>query len=57
MKSFFVIRCVTKIVLHFSTMAGVEQPCYTLINFPTDTEPHNDMQLKLDLGNISAVFY
>ncbi|KPJ17106.1 Coatomer subunit beta [Papilio machaon] len=30
-------------------MAGVEQPCYTLINFPTDTEPHNDMQLKLDL--------
>ncbi|XP_068627553.1 coatomer subunit beta [Battus philenor] len=30
-------------------MAGVEQPCYTLINFPTDAEPHNDMQLKLDL--------
>ncbi|XP_050362791.1 coatomer subunit beta isoform X3 [Nymphalis io] len=30
-------------------MAGVEQPCYTLINFPTDSEPHNEMQLKLDL--------
>ncbi|XP_059061189.1 coatomer subunit beta [Achroia grisella] len=30
-------------------MASVEQPCYTLINFPTDTEPHNEMQLKLDL--------
>ncbi|KAL0839233.1 hypothetical protein ABMA28_016000 [Loxostege sticticalis] len=30
-------------------MAGVEQPCYTLINFPTDAEPHNEMQLKLDL--------
>ncbi|XP_052738084.1 coatomer subunit beta [Bicyclus anynana] len=26
-----------------------EQPCYTLINFPTDSEPHNEMQLKLDL--------
>ncbi|CAH0668681.1 unnamed protein product [Spodoptera exigua] len=30
-------------------MAGVEQPCYTLINFPTDSEPYNEMQLKLDL--------
>ncbi|CAK1551519.1 unnamed protein product [Leptosia nina] len=30
-------------------MAGVEQPCYTLINFPTDTEPYNEMQLKIDL--------
>ncbi|XP_072942042.1 coatomer subunit beta [Epargyreus clarus] len=30
-------------------MSSVEQPCYTLINFPTDTEPHNEMQLKLDL--------
>ncbi|CAH0397263.1 unnamed protein product [Chilo suppressalis] len=30
-------------------MAGVEQPCYTLINFSTDTEPNNEMQLKLDL--------
>ncbi|KAG6447828.1 coatomer subunit beta [Manduca sexta] len=30
-------------------MAGVEQPCYTLINFPTDSEPHNEMQLKIDL--------
>nr|AHX71939.1 COP complex beta subunit [Bombyx mori] len=30
-------------------MAVVEQPCYTLINFPTDLEPCNEMQLKLDL--------
>ncbi|XP_041973278.1 coatomer subunit beta [Aricia agestis] len=30
-------------------MAGVEQPCYTLINFPTDSEPYNEMQLKHDL--------
>lgn len=27
----------------------MEQPCYTLINFPTDLEPCNEMQLKLDL--------
>ncbi|XP_012227275.1 coatomer subunit beta [Linepithema humile] len=26
-----------------------EQPCYTLINIPTDTEPLNELQLKLDL--------
>lgn len=31
-------------------MTGVEQPCYTLINFPTDSEPYNEMQLKHDLG-------
>ncbi|XP_032677789.1 coatomer subunit beta [Odontomachus brunneus] len=30
-----------------STM--VEQPCYTLINIPTDTEPLNELQLKQDL--------
>ncbi|XP_076381830.1 coatomer subunit beta-like isoform X2 [Megalopta genalis] len=30
-----------------STIA--EQPCYTLINIPTDTEPLNELQLKLDL--------
>ncbi|XP_053600601.1 coatomer subunit beta [Plodia interpunctella] len=30
-------------------MANIEQPCYTLINFPTDAEPYNEMQLKLDL--------
>ncbi|XP_045492678.1 coatomer subunit beta [Colias croceus] len=30
-------------------MGGVEQPCYTLINFPTDSEPYNEMQLKIDL--------
>ncbi|KAI4487989.1 hypothetical protein M0804_004837 [Polistes exclamans] len=27
----------------------VEQPCYTLINMPTDTEPLNELQLKQDL--------
>ncbi|XP_046826213.1 coatomer subunit beta [Vespa crabro] len=27
----------------------VEQPCYTLINIPTDTEPLNELQLKQDL--------
>ncbi|XP_044743762.1 coatomer subunit beta [Chrysoperla carnea] len=30
-------------------MAAVEQPCYTIINSPSDTEPYNDMQLKSDL--------
>lgn len=33
-------------------MAGVEQPCYTLINFPTDSEPYNELQLKHDLGKL-----
>ncbi|KAJ3628311.1 hypothetical protein MTP99_015625 [Tenebrio molitor] len=35
-------------------MTAVEQPCYTLINVATDTEPYNEMQLKLDLekGNV-----
>ena len=27
----------------------VEQPCYTLINVPSDVEQLNEMQLKLDL--------
>ncbi|KAI4459949.1 coatomer subunit beta [Holotrichia oblita] len=30
-------------------MTTVEQPCYTLINVPTDSEPYNEMQLKMDL--------
>ncbi|CAG9837457.1 unnamed protein product [Diabrotica balteata] len=30
-------------------MTAVEQPCYTLINLPTDSEPYNEMQLKMDL--------
>ncbi|CAH1975588.1 unnamed protein product [Acanthoscelides obtectus] len=30
-------------------MSAVEQPCYTIINLPTDAEPHNEMQLKTDL--------
>lgn len=29
----------------------IEQPCYTLINFPTDNEPLNELQLKQDLEN------
>ncbi|XP_075234210.1 coatomer subunit beta [Lycorma delicatula] len=30
-------------------MTLVEQPCYTLINFPSDSEQPNEMQLKMDL--------
>lgn len=30
-------------------MTAVEQSCYTLINLPTDSEPYNEMQLKMDL--------
>lgn len=35
-----------------STVA--EQPCYTLINIPTDTEPLNELQLKQDLEKGNA---
>ncbi|XP_011872558.1 PREDICTED: coatomer subunit beta [Vollenhovia emeryi] len=31
-----------------------EQPCYTLINIPTDTEPLNELQLKQDLEKGNA---
>ncbi|KAJ8675970.1 hypothetical protein QAD02_011756 [Eretmocerus hayati] len=33
-----------------------DQPCYTLINIPTDSEPLNEMQLKQDLekGDVSV---
>ena len=31
-----------------STLA--EQPCYTLINIPSDAEPPTEMGLKSDLG-------
>lgn len=30
-------------------MGAVEQPCYTLINSISDSEPYNEMQLKMDL--------
>ncbi|KAG5881682.1 hypothetical protein JTB14_002167 [Gonioctena quinquepunctata] len=30
-------------------MTTVEQSCYTIINLPTDSEPYNEMQLKMDL--------
>lgn len=33
-------------------MTAVEQPCYTIINLPTDSESYNEMQLKMDLGKI-----
>ncbi|KAF4529371.1 hypothetical protein B566_EDAN017639 [Ephemera danica] len=35
----------------FTRMATVtvEQPCYTLINVPSDAEPPNEMQLRMDL--------
>ena len=31
-------------------MAIAEQPCYTLINNPNETEVPNEQQLKHDLG-------
>ena len=31
-------------------MSFAEQPCYTLINVPTDAEPPTEIQLKQDLG-------
>ena len=31
-------------------MSTAEQPCYTLIVTPADSEPANEMQLKSDLG-------
>ena len=31
-------------------MVSVEQPCYTLINLPTDSDTPNEIQLKMDLG-------
>lgn len=36
-------------------MTGVEQPCYTIINLPTDSEPYNEMQLKMDLGKLTFI--
>ncbi|XP_047003806.1 coatomer subunit beta [Schistocerca americana] len=30
-------------------MVTVEQPCYTIINLPSDSDPPNEMQLKIDL--------
>ena len=33
-------------------MTSVEQPCYTLINLPNDSEQSNEMQLKQDLGKV-----
>jgi len=33
-------------------MSVGEQPCYTLINLPTDSESPNEMQLKQDLGKL-----
>lgn len=37
-------------------MTSAEQPCYTLINIPSDSEPPNEMQLKNDLekGDLKA---
>ena len=31
---------------------AVEQPCYTLINNPTETEIPNEQQLRHDLGEV-----
>lgn len=38
-------------------MAAIEQPCYTLINFRSDTETPNEMQLKADLGCNFLIIY
>ena len=37
-------------------MSFAEQPCYTLINVPTDAEPPTEIQLKQDLGKNSFFF-
>lgn len=36
-----------------STLA--EQPCYTLINIPTEAEPPTEMSLKQDLGEQNII--
>lgn len=37
-------------------MTSIEQPCYTIINAPSDSEPYNEMQLKADLGMLYCIF-
>lgn len=37
-------------------MSISEQPCYTLINLPTDAEPPTEMQLRQDLGMLLNTF-
>jgi len=37
-------------------MVTVEQPCYTLINLPSDSDPPNEMQLKMDLGMLLFLY-
>ena len=37
-------------------MSFAEQPCYTLINVPTDAEPPTEVQLKQDLGEKFSFF-
>ena len=32
-------------------MTTAEQACYTLINYPTESEAPNEMQLRQDLGS------
>ena len=38
---------------------SAEQPCYTLINIPTDSDMPNEMQLRQDLGKrwLFTIFY
>lgn len=36
-------------------MALIEQPCYTIINFRSDTDTPNEMQLKSDLGKFNSI--
>ena len=44
--------CVSK-NLHSLEMAS-EQPCYTLINNPTEIEIPNEQQLRHDLGELAG---
>lgn len=37
-------------------MVTIEQPCYTLINLPSDSDPPNEMQLKMDLGTLLFLY-
>jgi hypothetical protein len=37
-------------------MVTIEQPCYTLINLPSDSDPPNEMQLKMDLGMLLFLY-
>lgn len=47
---FFFNASRSEVLTHTSNMGTLEQPCYTLIQAPTDTEQPCEMTLKRDLG-------